>query len=130
MSDEFDLDGIAEKGRKKDKTFAEVEGVPANAARRKKIKEQKQAGPTEDKRKVFYTMNGNKFVRAVVKANGNFYFDRYMGRLKSKLGPAEQKAEAAKWELEKKQWAKEGPFIYPHEVPAKVAEFIAELNKG
>lgn len=126
MSDDIE-EMLESKSKKRDKTFAEVEGLPANAHKRAKIKEEKTKSKTV-KRKVFFTMNGKKFVRVDVKPNGAY--QTYLGRLKSGLGHVEARAEKEHWELEKKKWAEKGPWLHEHEAQERIAEAIAELKKG
>lgn len=125
-----ELDEILEsKSKKKDKTFAEVEGVPANAHKRQKIREEKaakkEAEPASD-RVIFFTQMGYKIIKVIVKAGGarQVYYDR----IRPKLGPVEARKQKEKWDTKKQEWIDQGMWVHPHEYEDKVREAKESLK--
>lgn len=98
-----------------EKTFAEAEGLPANAHAKKLAKEKSKKKKVEQG--VFYTQKGDKVVKMIVKPGR--VFTVYIGNLKRHkdglAGPI-------------KEWQAQGAWVKPHEIEQKIAELKKQLE--
>ena len=102
---------------KKDKTFKEAEGLPANQ-HAKKIAKQK-SGKQKADQVTFFTIKNNKFLKVTVKKNGAY--TSYIGN-GAKISSSEKT-------IMIKQWQADDVWVPEHEAEEFAQATIAKLNQ-
>lgn len=101
-----------------DETFAESQGLPANAHAKKLAKEKAAKEKKATPKGVFYTIRGTKILKVMVKPHGT-YTD-YIGNMKRHQDGLEPMV---------KKWKAEGVWVGADSVDAKIKELQSQLVK-